>query len=57
MNLEKNTDAVANEADKALQSTFAGLGSWQRLAVVAAIIIGIFIILQIIDGFINRQLN
>lgn len=57
MNLEKNTSTVANEADKALQSTFGGLGSWQRFAVVAAIIIGIFIILQIIDGFINRQLN
>lgn len=57
MNLDKNTNTVANEADAALQSTFAGLGSWQRLAVVAAIIIGIFIILQIINRFINRQLN
>lgn len=57
MNLKKNTDAVASEADAALQSTFSGLGSWQRLAVVAAIIIGIFIIIQVIDGFINRQLN
>lgn len=57
MNLDKNTDTVANEADAALQSTFAGLGSWQRLAVVAATIIGIFIILQIINRFINRQLN
>lgn len=57
MNLNKNTNTVANEADAALQSTFAGLGSWQRLAVVAAIIIGIFIILQIINRFINRQLN
>ncbi|MGF0095209.1 mechanosensitive ion channel family protein [Peptoniphilus sp. SGI.035] len=57
MNLDKNTNTVANEADAALQSTFAGLGSWQRFAVVAAIIIGIFIILQIINRFINRQLN
>lgn len=57
MNLDKNTDTVANEADKALQSTFEGLGSWQRLAVVLAIIIGIFIILRIIDSFINGQLN
>ena len=57
MNLKKNTDAVASEADAALQSTFSGLGSWQRLAVVAAIIIGIFIIIQVLDGLINRQLN
>lgn len=57
MNLDKNTDTVANEADKALQSTFEGLGSWQRLAVVFAIIVGIFIILQVIDRFIDGQLN
>lgn len=57
MNLDKNTDTVANEADKALQSTFEGLGSWQRLAVVLAIIVGIFIILQVIDRFIDGQLN
>lgn len=57
MNLDKNTDIVANEADKALQSTFEGLGSWQRLAVVLAIIVGIFIILQVIDRFIDVQLN
>lgn len=57
MNLDKNTDIVANEADKALQSTFEGLGSWQRLAVVLAIIVGIFIILQVIDRFIDGQLN
>ena len=57
MNLDKNTDIVANEADKALQSTFEGLGSWQRLAVVLAIIVGIFIILQVIDRFIDGQLK
>ena len=57
MNLDKNTDTVANEADRALQSTFEGLGSWQRLAVVLAIIVGIFIILQVIDRFIDGQLN
>lgn len=57
MNLDKNTDTVANEADKALQSTFEGLGSWQRLAVVLAIIVGIFIILQVIDRFIDGQLK
>ena len=57
MNLDKNTDTVANEADKALQSTFEGLGSWQRLAVVFAIIVGIFIILQVIDRFIDGQLK
>lgn len=57
MNLDKNTNTVANEADAALQSTFAGLGSWQRFAVVAAIIIGIFIILEVINRFINKQLN
>lgn len=57
MNIEKNTGAVANEADQALRSTFGGLESWERLLVVAIIIIGTFIILKLIDSFINRQLN
>lgn len=57
MNLEKNTDAVASEADQALRSTFGGLESWERLLVVAIIIVGTFIILKLIDSFIGRQLN
>ena len=57
MNIEKNTDAVASEADKALRSTFGGLESWERLLVVAIIIVGTFIILKLIDSFIGRQLN
>ena len=42
MNIEKNTDAVASEADQALRSTFGGLESWERLLVVAIIIVGTF---------------
>lgn len=57
MNIEKNTDAVANEADQALRSTFRGLESWERLLVVALVVIGTFVILKIIDSFIGRQLN
>ena len=40
MNIEKNTDAVASEADQALRSTFRGLESWERLLVVALVVIG-----------------
>lgn len=57
MNIEKNTDAVASEADQALRSTFRGLESWERLLVVALVVIGTFVILKIIDSFIGRQLN
>lgn len=57
MNIDKNTGAVADEADRALRSTFGGLESWERLLVVSLVIIGIFIILRLIDSFINRQLN
>jgi len=57
VNIEKNTDAVASEADQALRSTFRGLESWERLLVVALVVIGTFVILKIIDSFIGRQLN
>ncbi|MFQ9967007.1 MAG: mechanosensitive ion channel family protein [Peptoniphilus sp.] len=57
MNIEKNTGAVASEADQALRSTFRGLESWERLLVVALVVIGTFVILKIIDSFIGRQLN
>lgn len=57
MNIDKNTGAVADEADRALRSTFGGLESWERLLVVALVIIGICIILRLIDSFINKQLN
>ena len=57
MNIEKNTDAVASEADQALRSTFRGLESWERLLVVALVVIGTFVILKLIDSFIGRQLN
>lgn len=57
MNIEKNTDAVASEADQALRSTFRGLESWERLLLVALVVIGTFVILKIIDSFIGRQLN
>ena len=57
MNIEKNTSAVASEADQALRSTFRGLESWERLLVVALVVIGTFVILKIIDSFIGRQLN
>lgn len=57
MNIEKNTDAVASEADQALRSTFRGLESWERPLVVALVVIGTFVILKIIDSFIGRQLN
>lgn len=57
MNIEKNTDAVASEADQALRSTFRGLESWERLLVVTLVVIGTFVILKIIDSFIGRQLN
>ena len=57
MNIEKNTDAVANEADQALRSTFRGLESWERLLVVALVVIGTLVILKLIDSFIGRQLN
>lgn len=57
MNIEKNTDAVASEADQALRSTFRGFESWERLLVVALVVIGTFVILKIIDSFIGRQLN
>ena len=57
MNIEKNTGAVASEADQALRSTFRGLGSWERLLVVALVVIGTFVILKLIDSFIGRQLN
>ena len=57
MNIKNNTDAVADEADKALRSTFGGLESWERLLVVALVVIGTLIILKLIDSFINRQLN
>lgn len=57
MNIEKNTDAVASEADQALRLTFRGLESWERLLVVALVVIGTFVILKIIDSFIGRQLN
>ena len=52
MNIEKNTGAVASEADQALRSTFRGLESWERLLVVALVVIGTFVILKIIDSFI-----
>ncbi|WP_277220857.1 mechanosensitive ion channel family protein [Peptoniphilus vaginalis] len=57
MNIEKNTGAVASEADQALRSTFRGLESWERLLVVALVVIGTFVILKLIDSFIGRQLN
>ena len=57
MNIDKNTGAVADEADRALRSTFGGLESWERLLVVALVIIGTCIILRLIDSFINKQLN
>lgn len=57
MNIEKNTDAVASEADQALRSTFRGLESWERLLVVALVVIGTLVILKLIDSFIGRQLN
>ena len=57
MNIEKNTDAVASEADKALRSTFGSLESWERFLVVALVVIGTFVILKLIDSFIGRQLN
>ncbi len=57
MNIDKNTGAVADEADRALRSTFGGLESWERLLVVALVIIGTCIILKLIDSFINKQLN
>ncbi|MDU1954438.1 MULTISPECIES: mechanosensitive ion channel family protein [Peptoniphilus] len=57
MNLNKNTNHVANEADKALRSTFKGMGSWQKIFIVIIIIVGICVLLKIIDGCIDRQLS
>lgn len=57
MNIEKNTDAVASEADQALRSTFKGLEYWERLLVVVLVVIGTLVILKLIDSFIGRQLN
>ena len=57
MNIEKNTSAVASEADQALRSTFKGLEYWERLLVVVLVVIGTLVILKLIDSFIGRQLN
>lgn len=57
MNIEKNTSAVASEADQALRSTFKGLEYWERLLVVALVVVGTLVILKLIDSFIGRQLN
>jgi len=57
VNLNKNTNHVANEADKALRSTFKGMGSWQKIFIVIIIIVGICVLLKIIDGCIDRQLS
>lgn len=55
--MEQNTQEVVRDADTALRSTFDGLVTWERLAVVGIVIATIFIILSLADKFINRQLN
>jgi len=56
-NLTKNTDAVANEADMALRSTFSGLVIWERLLLVVIVVVVIAVIIKLFDKFVQRQLN